>query len=86
MSSENTRKIFENITIEIGNTSTEMPVVSVKRARYILGRQSDRTTLVIYTQTMRRQHEDTADKIIKLFASRTGLKSCETIGKQLTPR
>jgi len=40
--------------------------VSVKRAQEILGHASERTTLAIYTHTMRRQHDDTADKIAAL--------------------
>ena len=37
--------------------------VNVKRAQEILGHASERTTLAIYTHTLRRQHDDTADKI-----------------------
>ena len=40
--------------------------VSVKRAQEILGHASERTTLAIYTHTMHRQHDDTADKIAAL--------------------
>jgi integrase len=40
--------------------------VSVKRAQEILGHASERTTLAIYTHTLRRQHDDTADKIAAL--------------------
>jgi integrase len=37
--------------------------VSLKRAQEILGRASERTTLAIYTHSMRRAHDDSADKI-----------------------
>ncbi len=40
--------------------------VSVKRAQEILGHASERTTLAIYTHTMHRHHDDTADKIAAL--------------------
>jgi hypothetical protein len=40
--------------------------VSIKRAQEILGHASERTTLSIYTHTMRRQSDDTADKIAVL--------------------
>ncbi len=40
--------------------------VSVNRAQEILGHASERTTLAIYTHTMHRQHDDTADKIAPL--------------------
>jgi hypothetical protein len=37
--------------------------VSLKRAQEILGHASERTTLAIYTHSMRRTHDDSADKI-----------------------
>ena len=40
--------------------------VNVKRAQEILGHASERTTLAIYTHALRRQHDDTADKIAEL--------------------
>jgi hypothetical protein len=40
--------------------------VSLKRAREILGHASERTTLAIYTHSMRRTHDDSADKIALL--------------------
>jgi hypothetical protein len=49
--------------------------VSVKRAQEILGHASERTTLAIYTHTMRRQHDDTADNIAIL----AGLAPAPTI-------
>jgi len=35
----------------------------LKRAQEILGHASERTTLSIYTHSMRRTHDDSADKI-----------------------
>jgi integrase len=35
--------------------------VSLKRAQEILGHASERTTLAIYTHSMRRMHDDNAD-------------------------
>jgi integrase len=40
--------------------------VSLKRAQEILGHASERTTLAIYTHSMRRTHDDSADKIAVL--------------------
>jgi len=40
--------------------------VSVKRAQEILGHASERTTLAVYTHALRRQHDDTADKIAEI--------------------
>ena len=40
--------------------------VPLKRAQEILGHASERTTLEIYTHSMRRQHDDTADRIAEL--------------------
>jgi integrase len=40
--------------------------VPLKRAQEILGHASERTTLGIYTHAMRRQHDDSADKIAAL--------------------
>lgn len=37
--------------------------VPLKRAQEILGHASERTTLAIYTHSMRRQHDDSADRI-----------------------
>src|SRR5208337_1908503 len=37
--------------------------VPLKRAQEILGHASERTTLAIYTHSMRRTHDDSADKI-----------------------
>lgn len=37
--------------------------VPLKRAQEILGHASERTTLAVYTHSMRRQHDDSADKI-----------------------
>jgi hypothetical protein len=37
--------------------------VSLKRAQEILGHASERTTLAIYTHSMRRTHDDSADKV-----------------------
>ena len=52
------RHIAASLMVEAG--------VSVKRAQEILGHASERTTLAIYTHTLRRQHDDTADKIAAL--------------------
>jgi integrase len=49
--------------------------VPLKRAQEILGHASERTTLAIYTHSMRRTHDDSADKIAAL----AGL-SAPTIG------
>ena len=40
--------------------------VPLKRAQEILGHASERTTLAIYTHSMRRTHDDSADKIAAL--------------------
>ena len=40
--------------------------VPLKRAQEILGHASERTTLAIYTHSMRRTHDDSADKIAVL--------------------
>jgi hypothetical protein len=40
--------------------------VPLKRAQEILGHASERTTLAIYTHSMRRTREDLADKITEL--------------------
>jgi integrase len=40
--------------------------VPLKRAQEILGHASERTTLAIYTHSMRRAHDDSADKIAAL--------------------
>jgi hypothetical protein len=40
--------------------------VPLKRAQEILGHASERTTLAIYTHSMRRTHDDSADKIAML--------------------
>lgn len=40
--------------------------VSLKRAQGILGHASERTTLAIYTHSIRRTHDDSADKIAVL--------------------
>jgi Phage integrase family len=40
--------------------------VPLKRAQEILGHASERTTLGIYTHSMRRKHDDSADKIAVL--------------------
>jgi integrase len=37
--------------------------VQLKRAQEILGHASERTTLAIYMHSMRRTHDDSADKI-----------------------
>jgi uncharacterized protein (DUF2252 family) len=37
--------------------------IPLKRAQEILGHASERTTLAIYTHSMRRTHDDVADKI-----------------------
>lgn len=40
--------------------------VPLKRAQEILGHASERTTLAIYTHSMRRTRDDSADKIAEL--------------------
>jgi integrase len=40
--------------------------VPLKRAQELLGHASERTTLAIYTHTLRRKHDDSADKIAAL--------------------
>jgi len=40
--------------------------VPISRAQEILGHASERTTLRVYAHTLRRQHDDTADKIARL--------------------
>lgn len=40
--------------------------VPLKRAQEILGHASERTTLAIYTHSMRRTHDDSADRIAAL--------------------
>jgi hypothetical protein len=40
--------------------------VPLKRAEEILGHASERATLAIYTHSMRRSHDDSADKIAAL--------------------
>ena len=52
------RHLAASLMIEAG--------VSVKRAQEILGHASERTTLSIYTHTMQRHHDDTADKVAAL--------------------
>ena len=53
--------------------------VSLKRAQEILGHTSERTTLATYTHSMRRTHDDSADKIAVLAGNkwlRRALRSC----------
>ena len=40
--------------------------VPLKRAQEILGHVSERTTLAVYTHSMRRTHDDSANKIADL--------------------
>jgi integrase len=54
---------------------------SPKRAQEILGHADVRTTVAIYTHAMRRRHDDSADKMAELAASRLS----EAIGKQMAP-
>ncbi len=49
------------------------------RAQEILGRADVRTTLAIYTHTMKRKHDGSADKMAELGARRLGDK-LETTG------
>jgi integrase len=55
--------------------------VPPKRAQEILGHANVRTTLAIYTHTMKRKHDDSADK----WLNSRGSRSWETSGKQLAP-
>jgi integrase len=50
----------------IAGTPMHEAGVSLKRAQEILGHASERTTLAIYTHSMRRTHDDSADKIAVL--------------------
>jgi integrase len=52
--------------------------VPLKRAQEILGHASERTTLAIYTHSMRRTHDDSADKIAVL----AGLVPAEDLGNK----
>jgi len=52
--------------------------VPLKRAQEILGHASERTTLAIYTHSMRRTHDDSADKIAVL----AGLAPAENFGNK----
>ena len=54
--------------------------VPLKRAQEILGHASERTTLAIYTHSMRRTPDDSADKIAELAGLSNVGNSRETIG------
>jgi hypothetical protein len=64
------------------SSEREKAGVSLKRAQEILGHASERTTLAIVTHSMRRTHDDNADKIAILaglaLASTTPAKNLET--------
>ncbi len=53
--------------------------VPLKRAQEILGHASERTTLAIYTHSMRRTHDDSADKIATLAGLSTPLDAVGNI-------
>jgi integrase len=53
--------------------------VPIKRAQEILGHASERTTLAIYTHSMRRTHDDSADKIAAL----AGLSPAADLGNKV---
>jgi integrase len=53
--------------------------VPLKRAQEILGHASERTTLAIYTHSMRRTHDDSADKIAAL----AGLSPASDLGNKM---
>ena len=50
----------------MGGTLMHEAGVLLKRAQEILGHASERTTLAIYTHSMRRTRDDSADKIAAL--------------------
>ena len=54
--------------------------VPLKRAQEILGHASERTTLAIYTHSMRRTRDDSADKIAELAGLSNVGNKVETIG------
>src|SRR6185312_5447268 len=54
--------------------------VPLKRAQEILGHASERTTLAIYTHSMRRTHDDSADKIAALAGLSDRGNNLETNG------
>jgi hypothetical protein len=60
------------------------PGVPLKRAQEMLGHASERTTLAIYTHSMRGTHDDSADKIAVLAGlappPKDAGKKGETIG------
>ena len=52
--------------------------VPLKRVQEVLGHASERTTLAIYTHSMRRTHDNSADKMV-VFA---GLAPAENLGNK----
>ena len=54
--------------------------VPLKRAKDILGHANERTTLAIYTHTMKRRHDDSADRIAALAGLSDLGNKRETIG------
>jgi len=61
--------------------SRHAPPCLLAQAQEILGHASERTTFAIYTHSMRRTRDDSADKIAEL----AGLSDLETNGKQMAP-